>query len=258
VSVKVRASSTIPDLSLQTRKISLVERVVLGFACHWLFFVNIWIAIWVGLPWLAPIFMHWGWTSTGKAIYLLYSFQCHQLPERSFFLFGRQAMYSLNEIQPAWQTTTDPLILRQFIGNPEMGWKVAWSDRMVWMYTSILFGGLLYGLVRKQMKPISLGTFTLLLLPMILDGGTHTISDFAGIGQGFRDTNIWLQILTNNAFPINFYQGDTLGSFNSWMRLLTGLLFGIALVAFAFPYLNHTFADLAGRSETTRIRGLRQ
>ena len=133
-----------------------MKRIVLAFARHWLLFVNLLIAVWVGLPWLAPVFMYWGWTRAAKAIYLLYSFQCHQLPERSFFLFGKQAMYSLSEIQAAWQQTNDPFILRQFIGTPEMGWKVAWSDRMVSMYTSILPAGLLYGLVRKQIKALVL------------------------------------------------------------------------------------------------------
>src|SRR6266545_2959545 len=256
--MKVRVSSTIPRSSLQTQGIILMKRIVLGFARHWLFFVNVLIAIWVGLPWLAPMMMHLGWTSAAKAIYFIYSFQCHQLPERSFFLFGKQAMYSLSEIQAVWQPTTDPFILRQFIGTPEMGWKVAWSDRMVSMYTSILFGGLLYGLLRKRLKPLSLWKFAILLLPMVIDGGTHMISDLAGIGQGFRDTNIWLQVLTNHAFPITFYQGDALGSFNSWMRLITGVLFGIALVAFAFPYLNDAFADIARRNEITLSKGFRQ
>ena len=167
-------------------------------------------------------------------------------------------MYSLAEIQTAWQNTSNPFILRQFIGNPEIGWKVAWSDRMVWMYTSILFGGLLYGLVRKQLKPLSFWTFAILLLPMVVDGGSHMISDLAGIGQGFRDTNIWLQILTNNVYPITFYQGDALGSFNSWMRLITCILFGIALVGFAFPYINDSFADIARRIEATLMKGLEQ
>lgn len=243
---------------MQSKQIILIKRFVLGFARHWLFFISVLIAIWVGLPWLAPVMMHWGWTSVAKAIYLLYSFQCHQLPARSFFLFGKEVMYSLTEIQTAWQQTTDPLILRQFIGNPEMGWKVAWSDRMVWMYTSILLGGLLYGLIRKRMEPISLGTFALWLLPMVIDGGTHALSDLAGIGQGFRDTNLWLQILTKNAFPITFYQGDALGSFNSWMRLITGVLFGIALVAFVFPYLDNAFADIVRRSEAALLKGFRQ
>ena len=254
----MRTSSAIPRSSLQTQRAILLKRGVRGFARHWLLCVNLLVAVWVGLPWLAPVFMHLGWTSVGKALYLIYSFQCHQLPERSYFLFGKQLTYSLTEIQSAWQTTTNPFILRQFIGNSEMGWKVAWSDRMVSMYTSILFDGLLYGLVRKQQKPLSFWTFTILLLPMIIDGGTHAFSDLVGIGQGFRDTNVWLQILTNNTFSTVFYQGDALGSFNSWMRLITGILFGIALVGFAYPYINDSFADIVRRSEASSMKGLGQ
>jgi uncharacterized membrane protein len=66
-----------------------------------------------------------GWSGAGKAIYFIYSFICHQLPERSYFLFGPKITYSLPEIRTVWQNTTNPLILRQFIGNPEMGWKMA-------------------------------------------------------------------------------------------------------------------------------------
>jgi uncharacterized membrane protein len=256
--MRLKTSSAIPRSSLQTQQVILIKRVVLGIARHWLLFINLLIALWVGLPWLAPVFMHLGWNSAGRVVYLLYSFQCHQLPERSYFLFGRQAMYSLAEIQSAWQTTNDPFILRQFIGNPEMGWKVAWSDRMVSMYTSILFGGLLYGPVRNWMKPLSFWKFAILLLAMAIDGATHMVSDLAGIGQGFRDTNLWLQNITNNAYSMAFYQGDALGSFNSWMRLITGILFGIALVGFVYPYINDMFADIVSRSEGTLMKGSRQ
>ena len=256
--MKVKISSTVPVLSQRNQRLILMKRVVLGIARHWLLFVNLLIALWVILPWLAPVFMHVGWTSAGKAIYFIYSFQCHQLPERSYFLFGQQVMHSLEEIQTAWQTTTNPFILRQFMGNSEMGWKVAWSDRMVSMYTSILFSGLLYGLVRKWLRPLSFWKFAILLLPMVIDGSTHAFSDLAGIGQGFRDANIWLQILTNNAFSSSFYQGDALGTFNSWMRLITGILFGIALVGFAYPYINGAFTDIVRRSEDTLMKGLEQ
>ena len=139
-----------------------------------------------------------------------------------------------------------------------MGWKVAWSDRMVSMYTSILFGGLLYGLVRRWLKPLPFWTFAVLLLPMVIDGSTHAVSDLAGIGLGFRDTNFWLRILTNHAFSPAFYQGDALGSFNSWMRLITGVLFGIALVGFAYPYINVAFTDIVRRIEDTLTKGLEQ
>lgn len=233
----------LPRTASQIQKTSLAERIMSGLSRHWLLVLNIALGIWVILPWLAPVMMHLGWTGAGNAVYFLYSFQCHQLPERSYFLFGKKMMYSLGEIQAAWQTTSDPMILRQFIGNPEMGWKVAWSDRMVSMYTSIVVGGLIYGLFRAKAKKIAFWVFALLALPIVLDGGTHILSDLAGVGQGFRDTNLWLQILTHNAFSMSFYQGDALGSFNSWMRLITGILFGLGLVGFAYPYINETFAD---------------
>ncbi len=66
------------------------------------------------------------------------------------------------------------------------------------------------------------------------------VSDFAGIGNGFRDTNAWLAVLTNNTFPATFYAGDALGSFNSLMRFLTGLLAGLGLVWLAFPFINQS------------------
>ena len=254
----MKASSTISRLSPQTEQITLMTRVALGFARHWLLFVNLLIAVWVILPWLAPVFMHWGWGRVAGVIYFLYSLQCHQLPERSFFLFGPKPMYSLAEIQSVWQNTANPFVLRQWIGNVDMGWKVAWSDRMVSMNTSILLGGLLYGFVRKWLKPLPFWTFAILLLPMVIDGGTHAISDLAGIGQGFRDTNSWLQIITNNAFSTTFYQGDALGSFNSWMRLITGILFGMGLVGFAYPYIHDSFADIVRRSEATLTKGFEQ
>lgn len=187
--------------------------------------------------------MHIGWNEAGRAIYFIYSFFCHQLPERSYFLFGQKSMYSLTEIQTVWKKTLDPMILRQFIGNEVMGWKVAWSDRMISFYTSIWLFALAWSPFRRKVKPLPWWGFVLLLLPMVVDGGTHLLSDLAGIGNGFRDTNQWLSVLTNGVFPSSFYIGDALGSFNSWMRLLTGLLAGLGIVWFAFPYMEASFAQ---------------
>lgn len=195
------------------------------------------------LPFIAPALMTIGWSLPGKAIYFAYSFLCHQLPERSFFLFGPKLTYALPQIQAAWQDTTNPLILRQFIGNPEMGWKVAWSDRMVSMFTSLWLFGLLWWPLRHRLSALPLWGLILFLLPMALDGTTHLISDFAGIGQGFRDTNLWLAALTGNTFPAGFYAGDAWGSFNSLMRLLTGILFGLGIVWFLFPFVDDAFSS---------------
>lgn len=204
---------------------------------NWIILFGIFYGAFIALPFVAPVLMDIGWKGAGNILYFFYSFLCHQLPERSFFLFGPKFMYSLPEIQSVWQKSFDPMILRQFIGNGRMGWKVAWSDRMVSMYGSVWIFGLLWYPLRHHLPRLPFWGLALLLLPMALDGTTHLISDFAGLGQGFRDSNLWLAVLTHNALQPGFYAGDAWGSFNSIMRLLTGIFFGMGIVWFGFPYI---------------------
>lgn len=77
-------------------------------------------------------------------------------------------------------------------------------------------------------------------LPLALDGFSHVINDIiAGTGgAGFRDTNAWLQALTGNRLPAWFYTGDALGSFNSDIRWLTGILFGLSTAWLLFLTIN--------------------
>jgi uncharacterized membrane protein len=92
----------------------------------------------------------------------------------------------------------------------------------------------------------------LFVLPMAVDGTTHLVSDvlvLGRIGAGFRDSNAWLAALTNAIFPVAFYSGDALGSFNSWMRLLTGLIFGIGIVWLVAPLLEDACADMTASLE---------
>ena len=220
-----------------------LNRGVHWLSRHWLL---AFLVLWAGfnlLPWLAPVFMNAGWDSAGRAIYTIYTLLCHQLPQRSIFLFGERPMYELSEVQAAWQNTANPVVLREFVGNPEMGWKVAWSDRMVSLYTGILLWVLVLGPWRRRLPRLPLWGFALLALPMVVDGGTHMLSDMiGGIGAGFRYDNAWLASLTNHAFAAGFYGGDGLGSFNSWMRLISGLLFSLGGVWFVLPVLENSFA----------------
>jgi uncharacterized membrane protein len=225
------------------------NRFVWSFSRHWLLIFSIIFGLFVGLPWLAPAFMKLGVSGVAQVIYDFYATQCHQLPERSFFLFGQKSMYSLPEIQAVWRNTNDPHILRQFIGNETMGWKVAWSDRMVSLYTTIFFVCLLYKALRKYFKPAA-WISTLLTMPMLLDVFSHMASDKAGIGNGFRDSNLWFAELTGNSLPIWFYAGDSLGSFNSWMRLITGMLFAIGAVWLIYPIVEKTFIEMIDKIET--------
>ena len=224
-------------MSVLTPSIEPKQSVFEWISEHWFGIFLLMYGLWVFTPFLAPVFMKIGWNGAGKVIYFIYSFFCHQLPERSFFWFGDKSMYSLREIQAAWQNTSNPMILRTFIGNETMGWKIAWSDRMISFYTSVWFFAVLWWPVRRKVKPLSWWVFVLFLLPIALDGGTHAISDLAGIGSGFRDTNKWLAVLTNFSLPMEFYVGDALRSFNSWMRLISGLLAGLGITWLVFPYI---------------------
>jgi uncharacterized membrane protein len=210
---------------------------------HWLAWLNLLVGIWVILPWLAPVLMQSGSVRAANLIYLVYAPQCHQLPQRSYFLFGDSLMVSLDTILAVYPTS-DPLALRPFLGTPELGWKVAWSDRMVSLYTPILLGGLLYALSRKRWHPAR-WRWRLLLpyLPLAIDGASHGVNDLLYLG--FRDTNNWLAAITGNAFAATFYAGDLLGSFNWWMRLLTGVVAGFAFTRLIYPYINKGVAALA-------------
>lgn len=223
-----------------------VDRFALDIARHWLLYVNVFLGVLVLAPFAAPALMVAGATTPANIIYTFYSFLCHQLPERSYFLFGPKVSYSLAEIGRVWQYD-DMLTLRQFIGNSAMGWKVAWSDRMVSLYGGLWIGGLLYALLRRRLPRLSPIVWLFLGgLPIFLDGISHTINDaVAGLsGTGFRDTNSWLQFLTGNMLPSSFYAGDAFGSFNALARLVTGALFGLLTVWLAYPFVEAAMRDL--------------
>ena len=234
-----------PSIQLSTHPLNKSDQLILWSSRHWVLLVSILIGFYVISPFLAPALMQVGLTAPGKVIYWIYSYLCHQLPERSYFLFGPKISYSIGEIQSAWKNTNDIAVLRQFVGNPQMGWKVAWSDRMVSMFTSLWIFGMLWGLFREKIRRLPWWGLILFLLPMAIDGTTHFLSDLAGLGQGFRDSNAWLAVLTDHSFAPSFYAGDAWGSFNAWMRLITGIFFGLGIVWFGFPYIHATVMDAA-------------
>jgi len=250
-------------MTSRTRDLALfIDRLVLGLSRHWLLIAVLALGLWVLLPWLAPVLMAAGLEGGARLIYTLYSFQCHQLPQRSYFLFGPRLMVPLADINAVWPYTSYPK-LRQFIGTPEMGYKVAWSDRMVSFYSPLFIGGLLFALARwrsgrdRLWRPLPVRWWLLALVPIFLDGFTHMISDTIHPVYGFRESNAWLAALTNNAFAPTFYAGDAIGSFNWWLRLLTGLLAGFATVWLVYPHLADAFAEMRQSLEDKLNRAAR-
>jgi uncharacterized membrane protein len=189
-----------------------LDKLVLALAKHWLLLINLVIGVYGGLPFLAPTLMALGYTWPAKVIYTIYKSLCHQLPQRSFFLFGPRLVYSLGTLQELLgpEALANDSLARAFIGNPALGYKMAYCQRDTAMYGSMLLAGMAFGLVRR-LKPLSFALYLVLLAPWAVDG----LAQFLG-----------------------FYE-------STWqLRTITGSLFGLGTVWFAYPYLEAGMGDL--------------
>ncbi|RME43500.1 MAG: DUF2085 domain-containing protein [Chloroflexi bacterium] len=194
----------VPDPWLQ-HYVRLVERVAGWVAAHPLGILNTLFLLYVTLPLLAPVLMHAGATTPARLIYLVYRPACHQLPERSYFLFGPSLVYERAELPADGVADSDNLFVRRtYIGDPQHGYKTAVCQRDLAIYGSMFLMGLLFAWRRLRLPRLSWPLYLLFVLPMALDGGTQLL--------GWRSSN-W------------------------WLRTLTGALFGIGTVWLVYPYL---------------------
>lgn len=194
---------------------------VVWVARHWLFLFNLAWGMYVFVPFLAPILMHFGLTTPARTIYGVYSVFCHQLPDHSFFLFGHDhAPLEPVLVQGGMAEGLNLLVMRQFVGNELLGYKVALCQRDVAIYGSILLAGLIYGVVRKRrtVRPLSLKIYALFLIPIAVDGLSQMV--------GLRESD-WV------------------------LRTVTGMIFGMASVWLAYPYVEEAMQSVI---ETEEIR----
>lgn len=229
---------------------------------HW---VLVWLVIFTAfniLPWLAPVFMQVGLTPLADLIYGMYGLISHQFAHRSYFLFGEQMMYTLSElpVELTGDFGTEGDALRAIIGDETLGYKIAWSDRLVNLFGGGLVTAYLYALLHRFGKAPRLPLILMMLLvtPLIIDGTTHVMSEADGLADSWRYYNRWLVLPTGGALGGSFYIGDSIGSFNWWMRLLTGVLAGIGimgwLLGIAKPYFERNTAILQKRLVDWRAR----
>jgi uncharacterized membrane protein len=185
--------------------------------------------------------MKLGAISVGNLLYDLYGNISHQYAHRSVFLYGEQLAYAPEDLPVtlSGEYAADFHALREFRGNAEVGWKMAWSDRLAAMFGSMLVVFVAFAIFRWKRFPLWLGI--LLVLPLILDGATHYAADYDGMVGNWRYDNGWLASLTGHAFAESFYVGDTIGTFNSWMRWITGILFGIGFFGWGLPVADRYF-----------------
>jgi uncharacterized membrane protein len=172
---------------------------------HWLTAVNVSLATFIAGALAAPILAALGWRSGADALYAAYRFTCHEWAFRSFFLFAPNqpplAVYSQQQLA---DLGTDPF---GFIGNPALGWKMAFCERDLAIYAALLGAGLYYA-SRRNLRPASFLVFGMLSLPMALDGFTQLF--------GWRES--------------------------TWeLRVATGVLFGLASAWLVLPRLDSAF-----------------
>jgi len=149
-------------------------------------------------PVVTPLLLAGGATSTATAFYRFFHLLCHQWAFRSFFVLGTQATYSRDQLSALG---VDPY---SFVGDAQMGWKMAFCERNVAIFVGLLAFGLALGLVHRQSQPASFAQFAVLVSPMALDGLTQLV--------GWRES--------------------------TWeLRMATGVLFGLASGWFLYPRL---------------------
>ncbi len=209
------------------------NRRILWLSKHWLATFNLFFLIYVGLPFLAPILLANGYTDAANAIYTFYRAACHQLPSRSYFIMGEQ---------------------------------VAFCQRDVAIYGSLLLGGLVFGLVHYRLKPLQLRYYVFFLVPIAIDGGMQLASEL--LRSGIQIITLWIiglialgitmAILNSQRYltwhNIFFFVWGPLALIylsrypdylSDWqLRTLTGFIFSFGTIWFVYPYLEDAFRDI--------------
>jgi uncharacterized membrane protein len=218
-----------------SQAISRSDRLSYWIARHYLAIFNLFLVLYVGIPFLAPVFKKVGWNGPAEVVYKIYSPLCHQWAFRSFFLFGEQAYYPhvaakvpgvLTFEQVSGITDlNDPSRLgaRAFQGNPTLGYKVAFCERDVAIWGAMALFGLVFAVTRRRIPKIHWIVWILVgLVPIGLDGFSQLFSQIP------------------SAFIQSFlpYREST-----PFLRTLTGFIFGFMTAWFMFPLIEETMVD---------------
>jgi uncharacterized membrane protein/glutaredoxin len=223
------------------------DKISWWFSKRYIWVFNIAVFIYVGLPFLAPVLMSAGITGPARVIYSAYGFVCHQLAYRSWFLFGDQAAYpraaanvdgyitygeatGLSELDNAtalWNA-------RSYVGDDQVGYKVAYCERDVAIYAAILLFGVVFALTGRRIRSIPWYVWIGVgMIPIGLDG----------FSQVFSQMNLPI-------FNLIPYREST-----PFLRTLTGGLFGLMTAWFGYPLVEETMRDTR-RALTVKFKRL--
>jgi len=219
-------------------QISTADRFMYWISRHYLALLNLFMLLYFGLPILAPVLMKAGATVPANVIYTIYKPLCHQFGFRSFFLFGEQPYYPLEETHMSGViyfndatgiTDTHSAIgygrlqAREFTGNEVVGYKMALCERDVAIYSVIFLFGVIYSLTGRRIKPLHWMLWILIGMgPIGLDGFSQLFSQMEWS---------WLSSILPYRESVPF------------LRMFTGALFGLATAWFAYPAIEESMAE---------------
>ena len=214
------------------------DKISYWISRRYLLLLNLFMLLYVGLPFLAPTLMKIGAELPAQAIYRIYKPLCHQFGFRSFFLYGDQIVYpaesaGLTNLVSFEQATgiehvDDPYSptrfdARNYVGNDTVGYKVALCERDIAIYLAILAFGIIFALTGRKIKPLHWMIWLLIGIgPIGLDGFSQLFSQF--------DWD-WLSSIVP-------YREST-----PLLRVLTGVFFGFMTAWFAYPNVEESMAE---------------
>lgn len=202
------------------------DRLLLWLARHWLALVNLAALLYMGLPFAAPILMRAGLPLPAQIIYAMYRPLCHQLPYRSWYLFGEQLAYTYDQL--AANVGEEALVPHGYVGDPELGYKVALCQRDTAIYGSILLAGLAYAMSRRW-SPLPFWAYIVFgVVPIGLDGGLQLVTYL--LAYVLPD----LAVTPLESSPLR--------------RVITGTLFGVATVWLVYPRLQEVAAEIVEKA----------
>ena len=213
------------------QKITGTDKFTIWISKHYMFLFNVIVILYIGLPFLAPVFAKMQLNGPAKILYSLYSPLCHQLSFRSWFLFGEQAFYPRELAGIQGLITYEKLTgsnninlteARKFIGNDVVGYKVALCERDIAIYGAILLFGIIFSLSRNRIRPIRWYLWVIFgIIPIGLDGFSQ------------------LPSLLEYVFTINFPIRES----TPILRTITGTLFGLFTAWYLYPLVEETMLD---------------
>jgi uncharacterized membrane protein len=186
--------------SPRPEKFTFLDKLTLWYTRHYMAVINTIVGLFVGIPFLAPIFMEIRLPKPAQVIYVIYA-----------------PLYPITYEVLMGTDVIDGLEARRYIGDEIHGYKVAICERDVAMYASFFIFGVIFSIWKRHIKQIKWWLWILVgVVPIAIDGA----SQISGFGLQIS----WLP--ARESTPL--------------LRTITGVLFGVFTAWYLLPMIDES------------------